>query len=153
VYSYDDVFWNKIDVKAKRYYIHKALKTWTTDHGPTLTAGFRIASIKVKSYSYGSLAEDDEYWEILKKYNQNKFVARCLRGMLFVKMVRNKEAVNKYKKLLNSVHLNFKSKFLFQILSIVHPKFLVVFYDGLRKFPNLWIFTRLFFKRYNQIKS
>lgn len=62
--SCNDTFWYKIDAIAHRYYIHKARKTWTTDHGATLPKGKRLASIKDKSETYKILSKDDYYWSI-----------------------------------------------------------------------------------------
>ena len=54
--------------------------------------------------------------EEISKYNQKQFIARGIRGLMFVKMDRKKNAVAKYTKLLSSVHLNFKYKIIYFVL-------------------------------------
>lgn len=149
--SYDEVFFYLIDAKAKRYYIHKALKTWHTDHGPTMTKSKLLADSRSKSESYKGLVEEKEYWTLLKKYNQKRYVARCLRGLFFVKMSGMSEAIKKYKRLLDEVPLDIKSKMAFKFFLTIHPKVLQLGYEGARKSPAIWYSTRVFFKRYGKI--
>lgn len=108
----DNVFWNQIDAKAKRYYIHKGLKIWYTDHGATESQRINSGDSQFRASLYNKLLEETFYWDLLRKYNNRQYMARCLRGFLFLSMNRDTQGAKQYKQLLLQANLNWKYKLL-----------------------------------------
>jgi glycosyltransferase involved in cell wall biosynthesis len=82
--------WLKIDRKAKRYYLHRALRIYHTEGAQRVSVGLRAAGVKENARVYRLLGEDAEYLAALKEANPRGYrrtihrvwVARCLRPLL-----------------------------------------------------------------------
>ena len=55
--GYESTLWNQIDRVANRYYIHKALRIWYTDHAGTMTKALVKKDVKVNGRFLIMLAE------------------------------------------------------------------------------------------------
>ncbi len=96
----ENTLWYKVDAEAKRYYIHKHLITYYTDHsGPRETAK-QDADLKVKAKLYKELLTEPFFWEVLQKYNPAQFHQRCLKAMHFLKAVGDHKNSRVYQKML-----------------------------------------------------
>ena len=94
--GYEDTFWYKISKRANRYYLHQALRIWTTDHGPTITQFVNKKNRKFKAQTYRVLAEENIFWESLAAYQPKRFRSKCLKGLLYLYMDDDKEGANKF---------------------------------------------------------
>jgi len=144
----ENVFWHQIDAIAKRYYIHKGLKIWHTDHGGTESARIGAADIGLKTNIYRLLLEEQFYWNLLRKYNIRQYAARCLRGLVFLSIAREKEGAEAYKQLLKQVDVNLKIRLLSKITVSLPPRILHAFYLF---FGNNRLFYNFLFRKYSRI--
>ena len=62
-----NTLWYKIDAKANRYYIHKALMTYNTLEGATETTAHESMDVGIRVKRYNELLKEKEYWEVIKK--------------------------------------------------------------------------------------
>lgn len=114
-----NVLWYQIDVIARRYYIHKALRTYYTDANDRVTTKKRVLSIEKRAKVYNTLAEEVAYWNIMKQYNLKRFQKECVKAILFLSATKQNEASRFYQQMLgNSGKLNFR----FKLLSVL-PKY------------------------------
>ena len=90
----ENTFWYQIDAIANRYYIHKKLITYDTDHGHTETR--RQKAIAMKSKMYEELLQEPFFWDVLRKYNQKQYLTRCLKGMCYLKIIGKNKEVQTY---------------------------------------------------------
>lgn len=98
--GYEDTFWYKISKRANRYYLHRALRIWTTDQGPTITKFVQKKNRKYKAQTYRVLADENIYWNSLAEYQPKKYRSKCLKGLLYLYMDDDREGANKYLKML-----------------------------------------------------
>ncbi len=144
----ENVFWYQIDAIAKRYYIHKGLKIWHTDHEGTESERIGATDIGLKTKIYRLLLEEQFYWNLLRKYNIRQYAARCLRGLIFLSIAREKEGVAKYKQLLKHADINVKFRILSNVTVSLPPGLLHSLYLF---FGNNKLFYNLLFKKYSHI--
>ncbi len=147
----DNVFWHQIDTKAKRYYIHKALKVWYTDHGSTESSRINSGDSKFRAQLYKKLLEERFYWELLRKYNNRQYMARCLRGLLFLTMNGYKEGARQYSQMLLKANLNWKYRLLSGITKILPSGIINQLYLLASNNSYLRGISGLLFKKYSKI--
>jgi len=94
--GYEDTFWYKLNSRANRYYIHKALRIWDTDHGPTTTQFLGKKNRYLKANIYRILADESIYWDSLSAFLPGKFKSKCLKGLLYLYMDDDIESAKKY---------------------------------------------------------
>jgi glycosyltransferase involved in cell wall biosynthesis len=105
--GYESTFWYQISQRANRYYIHQALRVWTTDQGPTISKFVSSKNRKAKAQNYRVLAGEDIYWDALAAYLPGRFRSKCLKGLLYLYMDDDIEGARKYlKKLGNQSNLS-----------------------------------------------
>ncbi len=147
-----NTLWYKIDVKAKRYYIHKALMVYNDRQGNTETSRLKnTEDVGIRVKRYKELLKEEEYWEIVKKYNRKRFQARCLRGMFFMKIVGDKMGFNRYKSMLYSSVPPLKNKAISCFISLLPSMLLSKLYQSANTSTPLNFAFRLFFKKYSTI--
>ncbi|HEV8505015.1 MAG TPA: glycosyltransferase family 2 protein [Chitinophagaceae bacterium] len=88
--GYEGVLWNKINEKAKRFYIHKALRIYHTEGSDRVSK--TSSSISKISNHYRALSNELHYLEILRKYSPGAFAKDCLRAVLYLVADKKKEA-------------------------------------------------------------
>jgi glycosyltransferase involved in cell wall biosynthesis len=96
--GYEDTFWYQINERANRYYIHKALRIWDTDHGPTITQLTGKKNRTIKADIYRILADENIYWDCHSAFLPGKFRSKCLKGLLYLYMDDDLQGVKKYLK-------------------------------------------------------
>ena len=146
-----NALWYKIDVIANRYYIHKALKHYCTDEGNTETTRLNAPDVNSRIIAYRGLLEEDFYWEVLKRYNRKRFIARSFRGMWFLKINGETEAAKKYKKMLLSAHPDLKYLLCSTFISGLQPWLLKGIYSFVGRNKIAGASTRLVFGKYSEI--
>ncbi|MFT5166248.1 MAG: GalNAc5-diNAcBac-PP-undecaprenol beta-1,3-glucosyltransferase [Saprospiraceae bacterium] len=118
----EDTFWYQIDAIANRYYIHKKLIIYYTDHGKTETS--RQSTIAMKSKMYEELLHEPFFWDVLRKYNQKQYLTRCLKGMCYLKLIGKNKGVQTYRRMAGMVDLRLKERILVNIFISFPPPFL-----------------------------
>ncbi len=120
----ENTLWYKVDAEAKRYYIHKHLITYYTDHsGPRETAK-QNADLKIKAKLYKELLTEPFFWEVLKKYNTSQFRTRCLKAMHYLKAVRDYDTSKVYQKMLREDRPGLKDRVHASIIRFLSPTIL-----------------------------
>jgi glycosyltransferase involved in cell wall biosynthesis len=64
--SVGDTVWRKINVHARRYYLHRALALWHTEGADRITVTVHRVGIQRKLRAYAAIGEDAEYLSLLK---------------------------------------------------------------------------------------
>ncbi len=119
--GHEDTLWYKIDAVANRYYIHKPLKVWCTDHGATETSANRRPDLRIRAQVYRELLNEPFYLETLKRYNQKRYIGKCLRGILFLQIANEKDGVRKYRELLLEASPDIKARLLSLLIPLLPP--------------------------------
>lgn len=92
--DYDDLLWFKINERAKRYYIHNALRLYHTEGSDRIT---HVApSISKKSNDYQALSDETHYLESLKTYQPNKFAINCIGAIMYLTANNKREYARLY---------------------------------------------------------
>ncbi len=92
----EDTFWYKVSAKANRYYVHKGLRVWTTDHGTNMTTILKRKNRKLKAKVYRALVHEDLYWDSLATYDVKKFRSKCLKGLIYTHMDEDPQTAGMY---------------------------------------------------------
>lgn len=98
--AYDSTFWYQINQRAKRYYIHKPLRLYVTDHGPTDSQYFKRKDRLMKTTMYRVLLEEPAYWESLAIYLPKELRSVALRGFIYMFMDDDLKNTRKYLQIL-----------------------------------------------------
>ncbi|MEO1515622.1 MAG: glycosyltransferase family 2 protein [Bacteroidota bacterium] len=123
----EDTFWYKVDAAARRYYVHQALITYYTDHGPRET-NRQGDSMAVKSKLYRELLNEPFFWEVLKKHNPRQFRDRCVKAMHFLKADGELEAFGEYRRMLREERPGLKYQLRSQLIGLLSPGLLTQLY-------------------------
>jgi glycosyltransferase involved in cell wall biosynthesis len=65
--TYEDTVWLKINVKARRYYVHRALRIYHTEGNDNVIRSLGASSVTKKVRIYSAIGEDDLYLRLLKQ--------------------------------------------------------------------------------------
>ena len=128
--GHENAFWYQIDAVARRYYIHKPLKIWRTDHGPTETAANRKPNINIRTRVYRELLNETFYLETLRKYNTKKYIGKCLRGILFLQIAGDKKGVAQYRSMLARARPGWRERMISQAITALRPRVLDQIYQA-----------------------
>lgn len=113
--SHDDAFWYKIDAIANRYYIHQPLRYFHTG-AETSTSQMQVPNLNKRTELYDVLYKEPFYFECLKKYKNKKFIFKCLSGLFFTKISKNRIAFDTYLSLLKGTNLTVKQRGLLNVV-------------------------------------
>lgn len=96
--GYEATLWYKMNERAKRFYVHKALRIYHTEGDDRVS---KIPpSIKKMSDHYQALAEESHYLEIMKTCKPGIFANDCLKAVMYLMAdKRRKEAGFYYQQL------------------------------------------------------
>ena len=131
--GHEDAFWYQIDAVANRYYIHTPLKIWCTDHGVTETATNRKPDISIRVQTYRELLNEPFYMDTLKKYNKEKYIGKCLRGLLFMQIAGEKTAVEKYRNMLAEARPGLSARLISELILTGRPRLIGQLYQAISK--------------------
>lgn len=121
----ENTLWYKVDALAKRYYIHRHLITYYTDHeGPRETAS-QNSDLKIKAKLYKTLLSEPFFWEVLQKYNPSQFRERCLKAMHFLKATGDYTTGKVYQEMLSQTKISLKDRLQASAIRILPPAVLV----------------------------
>ena len=98
--GFETVLWYKIDDRAKRYYIHKALSIVHTEGDDRISNS--KSNFKKEIELYSNLIYEDYYLNKLRKYNPRKFINTCKNGLIVTRINHNKDIAYKYFEYLKS---------------------------------------------------
>lgn len=119
--GHEDTLWYKIDAVANRYYIHKPLKIWCTDHGATETSTNRKPDLNIRAQVYRELLNEPFYLETLRKYNRKRYIGKCLRGILFLQIAGDRAGVRKYRQWLLEGRPDIRARFFSELIRRLSP--------------------------------
>ncbi len=111
----ENALWYQLDAKAKRYYIHKALKVWYTDSEDSETARYRAFDLQARATLFTELLKEKAYWDILKKYDPNRFNGMAIRGFFFLKSNGQNKDAEVYQHKIQGQSLGIKHFLFFQL--------------------------------------
>ncbi len=92
--GFEDLLWFKINERAKRYYIHKALRLYHTEGNDRVT--HIPPSINKRSNDYEALSKETQYLESLKTYFPDKFARNCLIAIMYLTTTNKRECARFY---------------------------------------------------------
>lgn len=147
----EDTFYFKLDAIAKRYYIHQPLKFFGNPEVKNITTELREFNAPVRTELYKELLTEPFYWEQLKKYVPNRYIARCLRGWFFLKLANEKKDADQYKNMLKGISIPFKYQIVKLMIGIANPGLLTGFYGFLKNSKFAGFISQFFVKKYSQI--
>lgn len=124
ILGYEDILWNKIDKIANRYYIHKPLRTWYTNHGPTITRKVRAKDTTLKADTYRYLLEEPEYLADLKLYRPIKYRNKLIKGLLYTRCDGDTANSDRYLQLIFPDKKSLKYKFSSFLSKLMHTSIL-----------------------------
>jgi glycosyltransferase involved in cell wall biosynthesis len=146
-----NVLWYKIDDKAKRYYIHKGLKIYNNDTGENESTRRNSINYANRIKLYKELLKEDFYWSKIKQYNKKQYLARCLRGMYFLKATGDTKGMRVYYDMLRNADPDFKSTLFSKILIAIPDNILKYLYQSVGNSKLAGLFFRVLVKRYTLI--
>lgn len=120
--GHESALWFQIDAVANRYYIHKPLKVWRTDHGVTETSANRRPDLDIRTRVYRELLHEPFYLEALKKYNRKRYIGKCLRGMFFLQIANEMAGMKKYRQLLLEARPDVKARIFSELIQLLNPR-------------------------------
>ena len=120
--GHESALWFQIDAVANRYYIHKPLKVWRTDHGVTETSANRRPDLDIRTRVYRELLHEPFYLEALKKYNRKRYIGKCLRGMFFLQIANEKAGMRTYRQLLLEARPDVKARIFSEFIRLLSPR-------------------------------
>ncbi|MEL6250820.1 MAG: glycosyltransferase family A protein [Bacteroidota bacterium] len=82
--GFEATLWNQIDRIANRYYLHKPLRIWYTDHAGTISKALRKKNVTTKAKIYRALINEGMYWEDMRKYQPSKYLSKLAKGMVYL---------------------------------------------------------------------
>lgn len=90
----EGILWFKINERAKRFYVHRALRIYHTEGTDRISNHF--FSIKNTSSHYQSLAEERQYLDVFRQYLPDTFAKDCLSGVIYLVADKKKEQAKFY---------------------------------------------------------
>lgn len=92
--GYESVLWYKIDERAKRYYIHKALRIYHTEGDDRICKTSYNFKKEVKHYS--NIINEQHYLNTVKKFLPAQFNTLCQEGLIVTSASGNSTLAKKY---------------------------------------------------------
>ena len=96
LFGYESILWYKIDDRAKRYYIHRALRIYHTEGSDSVTKAQQKYNFEREISHYSNIIVETHYLEKVKKYNPNEYYHLCKEGLIVTSAINNKEIAEKY---------------------------------------------------------
>jgi len=117
--GFEVTLWVKINERAKRYYIHKGLRIRHSEGDDRMGKVYYNSQKKAKIYMI--LKEESQYLSILKRYNPNKFKKLCLRCIVFLMAVNDKNNAKFYYSMLKQTRTNACYKIIAKMMILIGP--------------------------------
>ena len=149
--GFENIFWFRLEEKAKRYYVHKALHIFNVNEIPTITQKISSDGIKSKGLSYAKLVNETFYWKVLKEHNPKRYKGLCKRAFLFTTISGYVDAAKKYELMLKEISTDFKEKIFTNLVVNTPPTFLDKGYSFLFKVNHL--LNRSIYKPHSRITN
>ena len=77
--TYEDTVWLKINAKARRYYIHRALRVYHTEGSDSVIRKLSASGLGRKVRIYSAIGEDREYLRLLRQTNPSNYRRTIIR--------------------------------------------------------------------------
>lgn len=113
--GFESVVWNKINERANRYYIHKALRIYHTEGSDRIMKS--KYDFKKEVTLYENLINEEHFLSVTKKYQPVEYYHICKTGLITMRAAGNTEIALKYYEQLKAiglstgVNLSYKYKF------------------------------------------
>ena len=92
--GFEATLWYKIDEKAKRYYIHKALRIFHTE-GDDRVSNYSRTGTKISRH-FQVLSSETHYLNNMKKYLPDTFAKNCLNAVIYLVIDKKKDYARFY---------------------------------------------------------
>ena len=92
--GYESVLWYKIDDRANRYYVHKALRIYHTEGDDRISKSNYNFDGEVKHYE--NLIDENFYLSIIRKHRLKEYNKICKKGIVIMRVSGNKDIALKY---------------------------------------------------------
>jgi len=77
--TYEDTVWLKVNAKARRYYVHRALRIYHTEGSDGVITALGASSLAKKVRIYSAIGEDRLYLRLLRQANRSSYRRMMLR--------------------------------------------------------------------------
>lgn len=114
LYGFESTLWYKINDRAKRYYIHKALSVIHTEGDDRITKSNRKYDFRREIKTYENIIEEKYYLNTVKKYRPSEFRRICKSGLAVMKIIKNDKLSIGYYILLSSSGSSFSGYLLYK---------------------------------------
>ena len=118
--GYEGTLWYKINEKAKRYYIHRALRIYHTEGNDRVTNSPK--SLQERIGIMKSLKTEPEYLSALRKYHLSAFTKMCFDNILVLKAANDTDSAKYYYYMLKESDCNILIKILAALIILLDPK-------------------------------
>jgi glycosyltransferase involved in cell wall biosynthesis len=112
--GFESIVWNKVNERANRYYIHKALRIYHTEGSDRIMKS--KYDFKKESALYENLISEEHFLAVTKKYQPAEYYAICKTGLIVLRAAGKKQLASKYYELLKPagittiINLSYKYK-------------------------------------------
>jgi GalNAc5-diNAcBac-PP-undecaprenol beta-1,3-glucosyltransferase len=98
--GFEDVLWNKINKRAKRFYIHQGLRIYHREGSDRITHSNKKASVSNKAGMYRAFTDEIEYLKDIAQADPVGFVKFCFQGYLYSSYSNDNKSARVYYELL-----------------------------------------------------
>lgn len=102
--GFESVVWNKINERAKRYYLHKALRIYHTEGDDRIMKS--KYDFKKEVSLYENLIGEEHFFSTAQKYNPDEYYNICKNGIMVMRSSGKKAIAFKYYQLLKPVGMS-----------------------------------------------
>jgi glycosyltransferase involved in cell wall biosynthesis len=129
----ESTLWYKINERANRYYVHKALNIIHIECKDRVST--KKASYEKEIIHYENLINEELYLKLTKLYRPDDYFSICRKGLLMMLACKNEFVASKYYELLKSFKNSIKIDFIFKykLLALLSTIFLKLGYQ-IKKF-------------------
>jgi glycosyltransferase involved in cell wall biosynthesis len=112
--GFESIVWNKINERANRYYINKALRIYHTEGSDRIMKS--KYDFRKEIVLYENLINEDHFLAVTKKYQPAEYYAICKTGLIVLRAAGKNAAASKYYELLKPagittiINLSYKYK-------------------------------------------
>lgn len=90
--TYEDTVWLKVDARARRYYVHRALRIYHTEGSDSVLSRLGASGLVRKVRNYAAIGDDREYLRLLRYADPNAYrhtIVRVWAARLLLPFVRS----------------------------------------------------------------
>lgn len=103
--GFENTLWSKINSKATRYYLHKALRVYHTEGEDRISKKNSSTPVQEKTQQakiFKALAGEGHYLRAMARFNHSAFTKTCIKGVVISMACKDRQTAQHYHKFLKS---------------------------------------------------